>query len=57
MRAIECPEHHLHPELIRNANGLSLSACCAQSAELAAKAAGLGKITWKPTAGAGPADA
>jgi hypothetical protein len=49
VHTVECPEHHLHPDLVRDSSGLWLSACCARSAELAAEAAGLGDIDWKPT--------
>ena len=47
VQSVECPQHHQHPDLVREGGGLQIVACCPHAAELAAKKAGLGDIAWK----------
>jgi hypothetical protein len=44
----ECPDHHQRAILVAFGDTPTIQACCQKGAELAAKAAGLDNVHWKP---------
>jgi hypothetical protein len=49
VRSVKCPDHPDHdpPDVVRDGDDWQIVACCKRGAELAAKAAGLGEVTWR----------
>jgi hypothetical protein len=47
VQRVECPDHHRHPDLVRDHLGLHIAACCRKAAELATTTAGLGQVSWR----------
>ncbi len=47
VEAVECPEHHEHPKLLRSGDELLVSGCCEKAVGMASEAAGMGRVNWR----------